>query len=197
VVLEHGQKQIEIARASIAQLRAWRFPVPETGLDIVLHSGRVLRLGIAAPRELAPLIEHDELCKTLGSGRWMQFAVARSERATHPWVHRSLKFIAWPSLFALVLFRAHQYITYGGPFGQYYLVGLAPYLGSLARTWLDVAVHLLLFAALLRTLAELGAWSLTLAWPTRCRSIRRVAELAASSTYYLGAVAVFLGPFLA
>jgi apolipoprotein N-acyltransferase len=196
-VLEHKRERIEVPRASIVALRPWAWPVPETGLDVELDTGRILRLGVPTPSELEPWVTHDALWTRVGSDLWMQFAMARSARPGRRLAHWSFKYVVWPSLLAVVLFRAYQYILFGGPLGQYHLFGLGPYLATFARTWLDVATHLVLLAALVRTLVELCAWGLTRVRPGRRRGIRRATELVASAVYYFGAAAVCLGPFLA
>jgi hypothetical protein len=195
-VIEQKRERIEVPHASIVQLRTWAWPAPETGLDIELDTGRTLRLGVPTPHDLEPWVTGDALWGRVGSDPWMQFAMARSAPPRPRLLHGSLKYMVWPSLLAMVLFRAHQFISYGGPLGQYHLYGLGPYLATFARTWLDVAVHLVLLAALIRVLVELCAWGLTRLRPGRRRGIRRATELVASATYYLGAAAVCLGPFL-
>ena len=78
-------------------------------------------------------------------------------------------------LFSLVpavpLFRLHQWVSYGGSFGEYHAFGLKAYLLGFGIYWLLSAIYLLLFAAALRALGEaitlLAIWLLPALGPGR------------------------------
>ena len=77
----------------------------------------------------------------------------------------------------LPLFRLHQWIAYGGTFGEYYTYGLQAYVLGFAVFWATFVVDLVLYAAILRAAAESQCWSLRArrrsASASRARSPRR------------------------
>ena len=98
-------------------------------------------------------------------------------------------------LFALVpalpAFRLHQVIAYGGTFGEYYTYGLQAYLLGFAAYWWTFTIHLVLYAAVLRTVAE--AIVLATAWlaPGRVAGVRTIVEWAYRLLYF-GSIPAFL-----
>ena len=60
---------------------------------------------------------------------------------------------------AAVLFYTHQHIAFGGLLGEYYLMGLGPYLRTAAVHWATVTVYLLLWAGVWRGAGEVVAWA--------------------------------------
>jgi hypothetical protein len=94
------------------------------------------------------------------------------------------------------MFRAHQYITFGGPFGEYDMFGLAVYLRTFALFWHTFFIALLLYAGVWRIAAELLAFTLTWLLPSRAHGIRRATEWLCRLVYYVGAPAIMAQPFL-
>jgi apolipoprotein N-acyltransferase len=103
-------------------------------------------------------------------------------------------------LFALVptlpLFRLHQWIAYGGTFGEYYTYGLEAYLLGFAIYWATLTIDLVLYAAALRVVAEAVALPATYLAPARAERVRRVVEVANRVFYYGGVPALLLRHFL-
>ena len=59
-----------------------------------------------------------------------------------------------PLVFAVILFRLHQYIVFGGAFGQYHLQGLRVYLTAFLIRWAGVAGALVVVAVLSRIFCD-------------------------------------------
>jgi apolipoprotein N-acyltransferase len=93
---------------------------------------------------------------------------------------------------ALPVFRLHQWIAYGGTFGEYYAYGLRPYAIAFAIYWGTAVIYLVLWAALLRVLLE--PLVVAAAWlaPARALGVRRAVETVDRVLYY-GGVPLFLG----
>ena len=79
----------------------------------------------------------------------LRYAAAR-ERAQNRLDLPLLKFGAFALVPAVPLFRLHQWVSYGGTFGEYHAFGLKAYLLGFGLYWLLSATYLLLFAAALR-----------------------------------------------
>ncbi len=200
VVLERDQLRVDIPTSAISGMEPWIIPLPGSGFYLRLRSGRRFRRGVQV-RD--PALVMDALTRVQGP------AVAAARR--HPstvyahakhsaerwrWYHPLLKF----GLFALVptlpLFRVKQLITYGGTFGQYYQLGLQPYVQSFVTYWAMLIIYLVLYAAVWRGLAE--AVALVAAWvaPSRAARVRRAAEIGCRVLYYGGVPALLIRFFL-
>lgn len=193
LVLQLRGVRYEIPRPSLDAVRPWKLPLPVPGFSLRMKSGRSFAYGLEAGDPLAlldALAQHG--AADLPGTRFAQ-ALALTRR--RGWL-LALKFGLVPLVVAGIFFRAHQYITYGGPFGQWQMFGLAAYLRSFVfEYWLIVFVGLLLYAALWRGFAE--ALALTGAWvmPSRARGARRFAEWLCTLAYYVGLPAFILARF--
>jgi hypothetical protein len=86
----------------------------------------------------------------------------------------------------LILFNAHQFIAYGGTFGQYYLEGIGPYLTSFAEHWVTLVIYLVLYAAVWRGIAEALAMAAAFVGPPQAIATRRIVEIVCRIAYYGG-----------
>jgi hypothetical protein len=200
VVERRGGAIREIPFESISEVRLSRLPFPWPALALRLRSGRMLpeRIELADP---APLLE--ELATRVPGGGALRghpqvaFASARAPllRQRARWI--AVKYVLFPLLPGLVLFRAHQYIGFGGPFGEYHFYGAAAYLRTLIGYLAATVAFLVLYGAGWRILAEAWAAIATAAWPRRARTWRRAAEVLCSLMYYVGIPALLALRFLA
>jgi hypothetical protein len=197
LVLQRRRVRFEIPRASIDSLRPWWVPLPGAGLTLRMKSGRSFhyRLQLPDPQPLLESLGKEDSLAAAARHPSVAFAQARHALVRTRWYHLAFKFVLFPLLPTLLFFRAHQYITFGGPFGQYQMYGLGPYLKSLAGYWGTFIVQLLLFASVLRGVGELvalgGAWLS----PPHARGMRRVVEIACRLLYYVGFPALFISRF--
>lgn len=191
LVLDQRRQRIEIPLASIVALRPWRVPLPGSGVDLWLASGRPWSRGVAIddPLALQQMLRAGGARAALqgpfaaGLARVAQLrAATRRRRHDHPLV----KFLAFPLLPALVAFRLHQVIAFGGPFGEYYSYGFAAYLTGLLIWWASWSIGLMLFATALRiaieAVAGLAAWRS----PSRALALRGGLEWLGRAAYYVG-----------
>jgi apolipoprotein N-acyltransferase len=91
-----------------------------------------------------------------------------------------------PLLLALPAFYLHQQIAYGSPLGEYLSYGLRAYLSAFALWWAAWAIGVSLWAALLRSLIELGSGLSARLRPARATALRLALELAGLGLLYLG-----------
>lgn len=189
----HGRgRRIEIPRDAIAGAVPWRLPLPAAGLWLRLRSGRRIAVALADPGSLRARLGFDAQ-REHPIIRW---AAARARRAPSRWSHPLVKFPLFGLLPSAILFRAHQWIAYGGTLGQYHLLGLRAYLTTFAIYWATVTIYLVLWANLLRLLAEAGTLVAAHVAPDRAPSVRRAAELACGLLYWAGVPVVLLLRFL-
>ena len=96
---------------------------------------------------------------------------------------------------AVPLFRVHQWIAYGGTFGEYYTYGLKAYLLGFAVYWGTMVVYLVIWAAVCRAVSEIVSVATVLAAPSQAVRMRRVAEIMHRCLYYGGVPLLLLVRF--
>ncbi|WP_156962852.1 apolipoprotein N-acyltransferase [Aerolutibacter daejeonensis] len=191
LVLDQRHSRIEIPLASIASLRLWRMPFPGSGVDVRLASGRRLEKGLllARPRHLRDALS--------AAGQQVSFEghvgaaiagfVEARGLASRPRMDSLLlKFLVFPLLPALVAFRLHQVIAFGGAFGEYYTYGATAWLTGLLIWWASWSIGLMLFASVLRVLIEGACMVAYLVRPGWVPATRDALEWAGRAAFYVG-----------
>jgi len=186
LVVRARGRRLDIPLDALAGAEPWRVPLPRPGASLVLRSGRELAIAVADPGAfLARLGVDDDTPIVL-------WAAARSRSARTPWYRPLVQFPLFALLPAAILFRTHQWIAYGGTFGQYYLLGLRAYLVTFAVYWATVTIYLVLWANVWRLIAEGATLAAAYGRPYRTTAFRRTAERAYGLLYYGGALLVLL-----
>ncbi|RNF83362.1 apolipoprotein N-acyltransferase [Lysobacter psychrotolerans] len=191
LVLDQRRQRIEIPVTSIDGFRPWRLALPGTGVDLQLTSGRRWPHGLAMARPQAlwraltaagaPVRAERRFDTVLA-----EFAEARSVAAKPRFDRGLVKFVLFPLLPALVAFRLHQVIAFGGPFGEYVTYGPVAYFTGLLIWWASWSIGLMLFAAALRIPIEGGSLLVQMLRP-------RVAPAARDALEWLGRLAFYIG----
>jgi hypothetical protein len=112
--------------------------------------------------------------------------VYATTRPVRRWIGPILKFAVFGTLPASLFFYTHQWIAYGGPLGQYYLEGTAPYLRTFAEYWMTTVVLLISYASVWRAVAELVVWTTGALRAEWAPPARRVADAVCALAYYGG-----------
>lgn len=190
LVLERPQQRVEIPLAAIAAPELWRLPLPGSGLSLRLASGRRYGSGLQVG-DPGALIE--QLAAAAGAPAWRaaagqpaaRYARSRAILDRRRWWRPLLDYPVFALLLAVPIFRLHQWITFGGTFGEYYRFGLRAYALAFAIFWASYAVHLLLYAAVLRVLSETAVFGMAALITTdRLTTVRRVVEGLRAVLYY-------------
>lgn len=190
LVLTRGTMRLALAVKDIAAVEIWRLPLPGTGAWLRLTSGPRWHYGIALdhPTHLA-----HALAAAGGApvppeppSRLQAYAEAcaavRRGRLDHPLA----KFVLLPLALALVAFRLHQYIAYGGTFGEFYTFGLQAYLSTFALWWAAWIIGVTLCAAALRAAIEVGTVLSVLLHPAQTTVMRHGLERIGLAALYMG-----------
>lgn len=193
---------LEVPLADVAAADVWCCPVPEPGISIRLHSGEKTprSLGVADP---GALIERIHAAARPGRPAaapltpLRAWAIERAPARRTSWRHALVKYVVFGALPAAVLFNAHQHISYGGLWGQYYMHGAAAWTRTLMLYWATTAIYVLLFAAVLRGLGEGIGLLATRVAPSHARTVRRGVERFCRVGYYAGVPALLGFRFLA
>lgn len=190
-IARHRQR-LTLARARLAGAAPWRLPLPEPGLALRLDDGRRAPFALAA-RDPTPLLAAlDPAALRHPSMVW-----AAARRPAPGWGYYVRRYVLFALLPAAVLFNAHQHIAYGALLGQYYLVGLGPWLATAAIYWSTLAAYLLLYASAWRGAAEavalLAAWAI----PSRAGRVRAIVERLDQVAFYGGVPLLLALRFLA
>ncbi|HYO66806.1 MAG TPA: hypothetical protein VEU33_12040 [Archangium sp.] len=191
-VLERRGDRFELPVTSVESARVWRLPLPGAGLSLWMKSGRGFQYALQVADPL-PVLE--AMGKEAGHPL-TAFAHARAKVIRRPWLHLALKFVLFPLVPAVIMFQLNQRITYGGPFAQYQMYGLGPYLWSFFTYWTYFTALLVLFASIWRVLAELVAFAGAWISPQRARGVRRFVEVANAVLYYGGFCSLVAWKFL-
>jgi apolipoprotein N-acyltransferase len=184
--------QYTIPIASIVEIRALKIPFPWPGLVFIMKSGRPFRyrLLLADPGLLLSALPIPS-AKAAAAHPAVAFGRARSLLVRRGWLYLLFKYGVFPVVFAIIFFRLHQYIVFGGAFGQYHMFGLEAYLKSFATVWVGTVGQLVVYACAVRLAVELLAFPLTWAIPGRAHSLRRAAEIFVYLAYF-GLVPAFI-----
>ncbi|SDY27620.1 apolipoprotein N-acyltransferase [Lysobacter sp. yr284] len=190
-VLEQRRQRIELPLAALAALRPWRLPLPGRGVDVRLAEGpRWTRsLALARPQSLHRLLAAGG-APVRWEGRfaaaWADWAQARADAYRRRLDHPLAKFALFPLLLALVAFRLHQVIAFGGTFGEYYSYGLGAYLSGLLIWWASWSIGLMLLAAVLRIGIEAAVAPSLIVRATQAAAVRDALEWLGRAVFYLG-----------
>jgi apolipoprotein N-acyltransferase len=159
LVIRQRHRVVHIPMGQIATLTPWQWPFPGPGWTIEFVSGR--RFGAALVHgDLPGLLSGLGFASTaIAEPRgWRYRFAAQRWRARHRWLdHGLIRFALFPLLAAIPAFRLHQYIAFGGAFGEYYTYGLVAYAKAFGIWWLAWSLGLMLFAAVLRCCADIVA----------------------------------------
>jgi apolipoprotein N-acyltransferase len=191
LVLDLRSRRIEIPARQVAAARMWRIPLPRSGVDLWLASGGRWPHGIALHDPVALLQALDAAgaparLADAGPARIAALATARAS-GRHRWLdHPLVKFVAFPLLPALLAFRLHQQIAFGGTFGELYTYGPQAWLFGLLFWWAAWSLGLMLFAAALRIAVEAGTASCVWWRPAAAVDTRRALLGLARALFYLG-----------
>jgi hypothetical protein len=187
LVLTLRRERFEIPIASILAIRPFLLPLPGPGIRLVLASNRSFerRLVLADPAALLSALG-EALPSAQGALAHpaIRFATARRTHGRRRWPYFAVKYGLVPLVFAVILFRLHQYIMYGGAFGQYHLYGLGPYLRAFLLRWTGVAGGLVVYAGLVRFAVEVVSLGATYLFSARARGVRRAAEILVDIAYF-------------
>jgi hypothetical protein len=199
LVLQLRGTRFEIPLESIAGTEPWSLPLPGSGIALRMKSGRPFqyRLQLDSPSPLLTALA--PAVPTAASAA--EHPSSRHGQARQDWRRRffdtaAFKFGLFPLLPTGIMFRAHQYITFGGPFGEYEAFGLTAFLRTFANYWIGFTTGLVLYAGVCRILAELLAFGLTWLLPTRARGARQAAEWLCRLAYYVAFPALLAYYFL-
>ena len=192
LVVERRGERVDVPRASIAAVRPLRLPLPAPGLALRLASGRLFNLLLALP-DPTPLAS---ALDAAAAHPMLRFAAARARYHRSGPGRLALKFLVFPLLPALVLFRLYQLLTFGGLTGQWQMFGLAPYLRTASGYYLGTVAHLVVWAGVWRILGECLAYAAAWALPSRTRGPRAAVEWTCRIVYWVGVPALLGARFL-
>ena len=191
LVLDQRRQRIELPLTTLAGVRIWRIPLPRSGVDLRLAAGPYWTRGLALvpPLSLRRLLAAAGVADR-GEGRWAdglaELAQTRADARRPRLDHGLAKFALFPLLLALVAFRLHQIIAFGGVLGEYYTFGLRAYLSGLLIWWASWSIGLMLFAAALRIAIETVVVSAVALRSANTAAVRDAMEWLGRLAFYVG-----------
>lgn len=197
LAIARRHERIEVPCDAVAAVEPWRVPLPTSGVDLRLRSGRRLHCGLAlaAPSALPELIAAlvrggapEALSAVLATPAG---AYAASRPGGARWYAPLVKYLLFALVPTVPLFRLHQWVTYGGTFGEYYIYGGQAYLLGFVAYWWTFAIWLVLWSAVLRASAELAVATTARLAPSHVVRVRRWVETLRAVAYFAG-VPLFL-----
>jgi apolipoprotein N-acyltransferase len=205
LVIEQRERRTDIPLSAIAAVELWQVPLPMPGVWLGLRSGRRFAQGLAvadpdvfvasldgqatgtdafvasrdgeatAPAERAVL-----------PGGMAAFLRARSANPPGILEHPAIKFVLFSLVPTIPAWRLHQFISYGGTFGEYYTFGLNAYLLGFAMWWISFSLSLVYLAAGMRAVVEAGSLAAAFAAPSAAHGVRRGLEILQRIAFYAG-----------
>jgi hypothetical protein len=192
-----GGASMEIPYDAVEAVRPWRLPLPGPGLALHMKTGRRFGHGLEV-EDAVPLLEALGRRGPLGAAQahpLVRYAQARHAFWRRRWYALGFKLVLFPLVPTVILFRAHQYIAFGGPFGEYQMLGLGAYLRSFANHFVPVTLSFMLCACFFRVLAEAASFAAAWVTPSLARGVRRGAEWLCRLVYYVGLPGIIIARF--
>ncbi|MBI2396543.1 MAG: apolipoprotein N-acyltransferase [Xanthomonadales bacterium] len=191
LVFESRAHRLDLPIASIACLHATWAGGPGAALRLGLASGRrwPITIALADPQAFASLLAGAGSAATWATPRAQRLAEFAALRATgeRRWLeHAAIKFLLFPLLPALLAFRLHQHIAFGGTFGELQSYGPIAWLTGLLIWWAAWSLGLMLLAAALRVLSETLSATVFLVHRDAAPATSRLLHRFAQFVYYLG-----------
>ena len=180
LVFTRGGQRLQLALRDIAGVDAWRLPVPGNGASLRLMSGErwPWSVAVADPLALASALGVPGQASAYGRTR----VTLRQGRLHHPLA----RFVLLPLLLAIPAFRLHQQISFGSSFGEIQAFGLLAFLKGFALWWAAWAIAVVLVAAVLRAVTEVGTFATALVRPRAALEVRRWLERLSLVALYVG-----------
>lgn len=197
VAIARRHERIEVPCEAIAAIEPWRLPLPAPGFAVRLRSGRRVGCGVVLddPSALSALVDAivagggpAELRDATASAAAV-YAASRPPAAR--WWMPLVKYVLFALVPTIPLYRLHQWVTYGGTFGEAYIYGWRAYFVGFAAYWSTFAIWLVLWAAVLRAVAETIVAVTARRAPGRVAAARRTVERVRAVAYVAG-VPLFL-----
>jgi apolipoprotein N-acyltransferase len=192
VIVQRRAERVEAPRGAIAAVEPWTVPLPEAGVSLRLRSGKRLRYGLAVADPVALIDALAAAAPRRDAPGYRTALYARAKSAARRWwQHPLFKYVAFALAPTVPLFRLHQWIAYGGTFGEYYTYGLQAYLLAFAIYWATTIISLVLYASALRAVAEPIAFVSAHIAPGHAATARIAIERTVAILYF-GGVPLFL-----
>ncbi len=191
LVIEQRERRTDIPVSAIATVELWRIPLPTAGVWLGLRSGRRFAQGLSVsdPDAFIASLEGEGAApsarESLSGG---MAAYLRARNANPPGIleHPALKFVVFSLVPTIPAWRLHQFISYGGTFGEYYTFGLNAYLLGFALWWISFSLSLVFLSAGMRAAVEIGSLAAAFAAPASANAVRRALEIVQRIAFYAG-----------
>ncbi|MFT5041491.1 MAG: apolipoprotein N-acyltransferase [Hyphomicrobiaceae bacterium] len=198
ILAQYGQT-IEVPFGTIASIEPWSLPLPNRGLWLRFNSegvsssigievpntaefgeflGLALKRPIQSPSKPSPLAAY--------VAELPRFGVKRA----------FLTFAGFALVPTLPLFRVHQYIAYGGTFGEYYQYGAWAWLLGFVIYWASLTIYLVLYWTVLRCVFEPLTALSTVVASNKAGSLRLWSERVQGFLYFVGVPTVVILRFI-
>jgi hypothetical protein len=182
-----SRARMELPYEAVESVHPWKLPLPGPGLSLRMKSGRTFSHGLEVEDAVPLLTALGWHVPQLGMARehpLVRYAQARHTFWRRRWYHFVGKLVLYPMLPTGIFFQLSQRITFGSPFGEYKMYGLAAWLRSFGRDYSQVFVNFLLFACFFRALVEVVSFAAAWLTPSYARGVRRGAEWLNRFAYY-------------
>jgi apolipoprotein N-acyltransferase len=189
LVIEQRERRTDIPVSAISAVELWQVPIPTPGVWLALRSGRRFAQGlsVADPDAFVASLEGEgAAARESMSGGVAAYLRARNASPPTLFEHPALKFGLFSLVPTLPAWRLHQYISYGGTFGEYYTFGLDAYLLGFAMWWISFSLSLVFLAAGIRAVVEAISLATALAAPAAASGVRHVLEILQRLAFYVG-----------
>jgi hypothetical protein len=197
LIARRKRSMVEVPCSTIAKIEPWSVPFPGPGFSLRMGSGGRLRhvFQVADPKPLLYELAdrgHVESAHAAVRHPVVEWAHAKAVVGKSFWDRAVVKFVAFALVPATIVFYTKQRISYGSFLGEYYASGLGEWLATFLLHWITASVYLVLYASLLRGVAESFALAAASVAPLSAIGLRRAVELVYRILFYGGVPALLL-----
>ncbi len=190
LVFKRSGVHMALAIRDITSITCWKLSLPGPGLALHTSNGSRWRYGVATQRPdawLAALKAAGAPIDDAPINTWVARYRLAQQAIPEGWLgHAGTKFGLFPLVLALPAFRLHQYIAYGGTFGEFYTFGLQAYLTTFLLWWAAWAIGVVLCAAALRAAIEVATVGAVVLVPQHAATVRLWLERVGLAMLYVG-----------
>ena len=186
LVVEAGDRRVELPVATLASARPRRVPLPADGVALRLASGPFpLALETDEPAALLDLLSATGAAGVARPAARLAWARARARLRPRAG-ELAVRWVLLPLVVAAASFRAHQASAFGGALGEWHLHGFRAWVTSLASHAAVTLALLALVGAAVRVAAELAGALWTALAPAQAGQARLAVEWLCRAVLYAG-----------
>ncbi len=201
IIIEQRNQKLVIPVKKVDYITPSALPLPEYSLDLhLLDSNKtILQILTNNAKNIIDRLKMTNISFVPSSKNisyFKSYIEARSTINKNRLDSPFIKFFLFALVPAIPVFHLHQYIAYGGAFGEYYAYGLQAYLLAFAIWWASWIIYMAMFAVPIRVFIEFGSVLFSFFNIANALISRFILEWLGRILYYVGIPALLLARYV-